>query len=95
MWMPIKGIVLNFNAFDIVMDIRELKRLRRKARRFIVPNKQPNVIRGRFEYLDGKLYYFISSNTLINYDQHLEFFRRMWILQEVKQLRGLKAFSGK
>ena len=89
MWMPIKETSLNFNTFDIVMNVKVLKRLRRKARRNVkwvdLYSMRVN-LRFNRTYL-GRLYVIGKIRTFQSFDEALAFFRRRYILAELKLCR--------
>lgn len=95
MWMPIKETSLNFNTFDIVMNVKVLKRLRRKARHAIKDRKVTGTLNLVYKTYDGTLHVIGPSSAQIDMSRTVESFRRLWIMNKVKYLRGLKAFSGK
>lgn len=76
------------------MDIRELKRLRRKARRAIKDQHPTGTLHLMYKTYDGKLHVVGPSKASIDVSKSVEHFRRLWILREVKKLKELKAFCG-
>lgn len=68
--------------------------MRRKARRLIKDRKVTGTLHLMYKTYDGKLHVVGPAKSQIDVSKQVADFRRLWILQECRHLRGLKAFSG-
>jgi len=69
------------------LDVRLLRRLRRKARRQIKDLKKTGTLHLMYRTYDGKLHVVGSRSCEMDFSKNVESFRREWILQEVKNIR--------